>query len=180
MSALEMAKGYRVAAGLASQLRFLPDIERAAAALFSATDLPEALRNDATPLDVLREAQQSQRLWVALAPDEKPVGFVYAVVLDGLPHLQELSVDPHHGRRGIGTSLVHTVCEWAHRTGARAVTLTTFRHVAWNAPFYERLGFRILSRDDLGPGLAETLRKEAEEGLDAAMRVAMRLELCNG
>ena len=180
MSALEMAKGYRVAAGLASQLRFLPDVERAAASLFSAADLPEVLRDDTTPLDVLREAQQSERLWVALAQDETPVGFAYAIVLDGLPHLQELSVNPHHGRRGIGTSLVHTVCEWANKTGARAVTLTTFRHVAWNAPFYERLGFRILSPEDLRPGLAADLRKEAQEGLDPAMRVAMRRELRDG
>ena len=33
------------------------------------------------------------------------------------------------------------VCAWAARQGYESVTLTTFRSVAFNMPFYESLGF---------------------------------------
>jgi hypothetical protein len=53
------------------------------------------------------------------------------------------------------------------------VTLTTFRDVPWNAPYYERLGFQAIA--DNSPGLAEIMREEASRGLDPATRVAMIL-----
>ena len=59
-------------------------------------------------------------------------------------HLEELDVLPGHGRQGIGTRLVRALCDGARGRGIAAVTLCTFRDVPWNAPFYERLGFRIL------------------------------------
>ena len=58
-----------------------------------------------------------------------------------------------------------------------AVTLTTFRDVPWNAPYYERLGFRSLSETELTPELAEVRAREAEPGLDPETRVCMRLDL---
>ena len=39
-----------------------------------------------------------------------PVGFALVEMLaDDLPHLEELDVDPSHGRRGLGTALVRGV-----------------------------------------------------------------------
>ena len=43
-----------------------------------------------------------------------------------------------------------------------AVTLTTFRDVPWNAPYYERLGFRTLAADEITPGLAAIRAHEAD------------------
>ena len=40
--------------------------------------------------------------------------------------------------------LVLQVCDWAAGNGYASVTLTTFRDVPWNMPFYERLGFRVI------------------------------------
>ena len=42
-------------------------------------------------------------------------------------HLEELDVHPDHGRRGLGSSLVMAVRDWAAATGHEAITLTTFR-----------------------------------------------------
>ena len=42
---------------------------------------------------------------------------------------------------GIGAGLVRAAQIDARNTGIKALTLTTFRDVAWNAPFYARLGF---------------------------------------
>jgi hypothetical protein len=79
-------------------------------------------------------------------------------------------------RQGIGTALVSAVCAWAVAKGLGAVTLTTFRDVAWNAPFYRRFGFRVI--DDLTPGLAAIRTREHALGDDdLGPRVAMRLDL---
>ncbi len=97
--------------------------------------------------------------------------------LDGSLHLEELDVLPAYGRQGIGTRLVRTLCDGARDRGIAAVTLCTFRDVPWNAPFYQRLGFRILHEDELTPWLAARVQEEELAGLSRELRVAMRLEL---
>ncbi len=47
----------------------------------------------------------------------------------------------------------------------------------WNAPYYRRLGFRELPRDDWTPGLVARVAHEADHGLDPARRVVMIREL---
>ncbi len=55
--------------------------------------------------------------------------------------------------------------------------LITFCEVAWNRPYYERLGFRALADDDLGPGLRGRRHAERTQGLDPGQRVGMRRDL---
>jgi GNAT superfamily N-acetyltransferase len=95
------------------------------------------------------------------------------MLADDLPHLEELDVDPSHGRRGLGTALVRTVCEWATVSRYGMLTLTTFRAVAWNLPFYARLGFEELPREILRPELAAVVAEEGHRGLDPAARAVM-------
>ena len=54
------------------------------------------------------------------------------------------------------------------------VTLTTFRDVPWNMPFYARLGFTVISAAQLSPALRARVQDEARRGLDPLTRVAMR------
>lgn len=114
---------------------------------------------------------------MAAGPDEQPVGFALVSVVDGLAHLEELDVHPEHGRRGLGTALVETVREWARNAGFKAITLSTFRDVPWNAPFYAQLGFRVLTEDELTEGLLQLREAEAGRGLPIRARVMMRREL---
>ena len=51
------------------------------------------------------------------------------------------------------------------------------RDVAWNGPYYRRLGFVDVPDEQLGPGLAALRAHESELGLDVSIRCAMRLEL---
>lgn len=53
----------------------------------------------------------------------------------------------------------------------------TFRGVPWNAPYYERLGFRELAASEVTPGLAA--RRAAGPGADgdSYARVCMRRDL---
>jgi GNAT superfamily N-acetyltransferase len=107
----------------------------------------------------------------------KPVGFAVAIDIDAGAHLHEMDVLPQHGRKGLGRALALRVAEWARAAGFDSLTLTTFRHIPWNGPFYARLGFREIPENDLGPELRELLAEEAKNGLDASKRMAMRLLL---
>jgi N-acetylglutamate synthase-like GNAT family acetyltransferase len=82
-------------------------------------------------------------------------------------------VVPESGGSGIGSALLATVCAHARAAGLRAVTLTTFRDVPWNAPFCARRGFRVLPEDEWTPGLAALVAREEELGLPRGMRVVM-------
>jgi hypothetical protein len=61
--------------------------------------------------------------------------------------------------------------------GLPALTLTAFTEVLWNAPYYERCGFRRLAETEITLGLREVRRREAEHGLDRWPRVCMRRDL---
>jgi GNAT superfamily N-acetyltransferase len=151
----------------------LPRVELAANALFAGRDVAGV----ATPLAELADAPAAGLLWVARAASGEPVGFALCELVDGAVHLEEIDVDPAHGRRGIGRALLDAVIAWAERAGRPAVTLTTFRDIPWNAPFYARAGFRVLASAELGPGLAALVRDEGARGLDPSERVVMRRDL---
>jgi GNAT superfamily N-acetyltransferase len=172
--ALQLGGRYEIRSAVAADLPWLPEIEREAAALFAEFGLADVFAHILTPASDLEEGLRSGRLWVATAPDDSVVGFALACVVGGNAHLEELDVLPKHGRRGIGTALVEAFLRWAAESGFRGATLTTLEHVPWNAPFYQRLGFRVLARRDLPPELSQLLRREIERGLPAENRVAMQ------
>jgi GNAT superfamily N-acetyltransferase len=155
----------------------LPAIEAAAARQFRSAGIEGAFLDDVRSQGELALAQREERLFVAAPRGGRPVGFALAVAYAGAPHLEELDVHPEHGRRGLGTALVREVADWARARGARGLTLSTFREVPWNAPFYARLGFRALSEAELTPALRALAAREAAAGLPVALRVFMRLDL---
>jgi GNAT superfamily N-acetyltransferase len=154
----------------AAELPLLAQIERRAARLFSLEDLPSALSEDTLPAGMLSDARDAGLLWVA-DDGGLPVGFALAERLDGQLHLAEMDVDPSHARRGIGAALLRQVLAQAARHGCAAVTLTTFAHLPWNAPFYRRHGFQDFA-PAAGSQLAARLRAEAAAGF--RNRVALR------
>lgn len=92
-----------------------------------------------------------------------PVGFAHVVEIEGDAHLELLAVRRDHGRQGIGTALVEAAKAEAWARGHRRLTLSTYRDVPWNAPFYERRGFEELTR--LEHWHREAQRHEARMGL---------------
>jgi len=164
---------YEIALARPGDLARIAPIELAAARLL-AEHAPEAVLEEVTPAEHLQAAQREGRLWVARA-DDMPVGFALVEMIEpDAAHLEEIDVHPDHGRRGLGTRLVRWVCRWAHAHRFAAVTLTTFRNVPWNMPFYARLGFEEVAPTSLTPALREVLADEARRGLDTTQRVVMR------
>ena len=66
------------------------------------------------------------------------------------------------------------VCAYAETNEYRAVTLTTFRNVPFNMPFYASLGFEVIPAEQLSANLREVVEDETHRGLDPDRRVAMR------
>jgi GNAT superfamily N-acetyltransferase len=155
------------------ELETLRELEIAAGAPFR--DLGMDLIADDTPPStvVLRGALDRGGLWV-IEDGGAVAGYLMDDVVDGGPHLEQVSVHPDHARRGLGARLVEDLVARARADGHHAVTLTTFVDVPWNGPYYVRLGFRPLADDELGPGLRAIRRAEAARGLDRWPRLAMR------
>jgi GNAT superfamily N-acetyltransferase len=100
-------------------------------------------------------------------------GFLVAQPFSRELHIWEMDVAPAFQRRGIGAGLVRAAQIDARNTGFKALTLTTFRDLAWNAPFYARLGFEEVTALDAHPRLAGELANEADDGLPPERRCAM-------
>jgi predicted DCC family thiol-disulfide oxidoreductase YuxK/GNAT superfamily N-acetyltransferase len=161
----------------AAELPELQRVEREAGIRFRGLGLIDHLLDHSLSLPELSGHQRAGRVWVAADERNRPVGFAVASVVGGGAHLEELDVLPEAGRRGIGTLLVTTVCAWAEAQGFSTITLSTFRDVPWNAPFYERLGFRRLQPADLSSALRDVRAREQHLGIVLDQRVMMRREL---
>jgi len=172
-----MGPGYRIRMALPEELEALPEIERVAAQRFESFGLAEIFSQIVTPVELLRERSQADQVWGAAGEDHSPVGFAVASPLESNAHLDEVDVHPDHGRQGIGAALVETVCTWARSSGYSAITLSTLRDIPWNAPFYMKLGFRILAESELTEALLQLLESEARLGLPMEGRVLMCREL---
>lgn len=176
-----MTPGYTIRLSRRAELERLPDIERQASSLFAGQEaelgLLAAELAPVTSPDALERASDDGRLWVAADDDNAPVGFALVVDLGLFAHLEELDVLPEHGRRGLGSALIEAVCAWATTRGFSAVTLSTFRDVAWNAPLYARRGFAVVAPADLPPELAQIVERERRKGMRTDRRVIMQREV---
>lgn len=173
-----MDTAYHIRLATPHDVALLPAIELAAARLFldrlDELGLTPAMLENNSSAEQFAHAQQAGMLWVAVTAQDEPVGFALLSEIDGFLHLKELDVHPSHGRRGIGTALLKQVCTWAEAAAHPGVTLSTFRDVPWNGPFYARQGFRVLEPAELTPGFARLRESEQSRGLRTDLRVIMR------
>jgi GNAT superfamily N-acetyltransferase len=168
------------------ELERLRAIERAAGRMFLEVGMPDIAGDEPLAAAVLDHYRTAGWAWVVTVDGAggAPAGYVVVDVLDEpgpapgrSAHVEQVSVDPEHGGLGLGRRLLDHVAAVARQRGLDAVTLTTFRHVPWNAPYYERCGFRTLTEVELGPGLRRVRDAEAAHGLDPSQRVCMRRDL---
>ena len=171
-----MTQRYTIRLAAGHHVRAIPAIEQAAAAMFSETDLPAELRYLVTDVELIVEAQRHGRLWAALDEKKKLVGFALVRMVGRFAHLEEMDVHPDHARQGLGTRLLGAVIAWAKDGGHLGISLITFRHLPWNAPFYERNGFVQMDEGHEFDCLRDLIREEANAGIEPSRRVAMLYE----
>lgn len=165
---------YSIRLARPDELHLLADIEIDA---FWALHAAGAVACEPTslPIDVLRQSQTTQLLFVAVDAGDRPFGFLAGIMKDGSVHIAEIDVVRRWQQRGVGRRLMEAVIQAAKAQDAGGVTLTTDRHAAFNAPFYASLGFRILDDEERPAGLTRILKDEVAHGADPARRVAMAL-----
>ena len=118
-----------------------------AASAFQGQDVPASLFSDFAPPEAYRPHLLGGTLWVVDVAG-RPCAFLAA--------------------------LAHAI-DHARARGFARLSLTTFRAIPWNAPFYASLGFIEWDPNDAPDSIRKALAKEAAFGLKD--RCAMRLEL---
>lgn len=148
-------------------------IEVAAGENFRAIGMTEVADDPPPSVEDYRGAIGADPMWVAVSGGAA-LGYAWAADLDGQPHLEQVSVHPEHQGRGIGAALLERVAAWAAETGAGSLTLSTFRDVDFNGPWYGRNGFQVIPEGEWGARFQALRAHEVERGLDVEARVFMR------
>jgi GNAT superfamily N-acetyltransferase len=156
------------------ELEKLRELERAAGSIFRELGM-DAIADDEPPsAATLAVSQAAGTAWVATDDADEPMAYLLVEVIDNSAHIEQVSVHPRAARQGLGRALIETAASWARQDGLKALTLTTYRDVPWNRPYYERLGFRIVDDAHITPGLRRLRAQEAAAGLDRWPRVVMQ------
>lgn len=177
-------------------LKPIPEIEITAGQIFRSVGM-DAIADDAPPtLKSLERFRKAGHAWVAIAQppadssddSAKIVGYILVHLLDetsvNIPsaHIHQVTVAPDFTRKGVGAKLVKHIELWAKDKSFRELSLTTFRDVPWNAPYYRRLGFRVVSDEELlkeeNAALSRLVKDERKvEVLARWPRIAMKKEI---
>jgi GNAT superfamily N-acetyltransferase len=161
----------------ADDLPHLAGIEASGADTFTAHGLGHLLADGSPPAPDghWAPAFEAGLIWIADEAGRGPIGFLACELADDGLYISELDVVMDRQRQGLGRRLLAAAIDWARARGLPNLTLTTFRHIAWNAPFYARLGFHELEAAETPPHLAAALASEAARGFED--RCGMRLAL---
>ncbi|MGH3350491.1 MAG: GNAT family N-acetyltransferase [Nocardioides sp.] len=168
-----MSDRHRIRPARTDDVARLREIEVAAGVGFRHLDMAAIADDDPPSAEVLEDYILGGRAWVATEEADRPVAYLVADTVDDAAHVEQVSVDPRHARLGLGAALIDEAESWARHHRLTMLTLTTFAEVPWNAPYYQRLGFRVVPGEDLGDGLRQVRDHEAHLGLDRWPRVAM-------
>jgi len=172
---------YRIAPGTVTDVEAAVAIDDAASALYEPAGIVFDFPSGHPMVEGERAAWTASAalggLFFAFAANDAKAGFAALARKDGEAYLEQISVLPAHMRRGVGAMLMATAIEWARRDGHRRLWLTTYDHLAWNAPYYERFGFETVDQEAIGPDIRAALDVQRRYLPCPAHRIAMRLDL---
>lgn len=129
---------------------------------------------DSAAPDSWRPHLEAGTLWVAEL-EGAPVAYLAARVEDCRLHIDELDVERERQGHGIGRRLLATAADWARARSMTCLSLTTFRSIPWNGPFYASFGFREWPAEAAPPSIRQALAHEAAKGMTD--RCAMVMDL---
>ena len=153
------------------EIETIRDLERVSAQRFQG--MIDALAADEpSPSAVLAARIEAGDLVVAVDGDDV-VGFVMFRTVEDHAYVEQVDVLPAYEGQRIGAALLDGVSGRARAAGLKGVSLSTFREVPWNAPYYRWLGFVEVADDALSPGMRAIRREHLLRGLDEDARVFM-------
>lgn len=167
---------YTIEHGSPADAGRLREIERVAGARFRDIGMADIASGEPTPEPILEDRARNSQLLVARDASGAAVGFLIWSPKDDMAYIEEVSVHPDHAGHRLASRLIDRV-NADLRGKFPALTLATFRDVAWNAPYYAKLGFKEVANDKLGPEHAESWQHQAANGLDMAKRLFMIREI---
>ncbi|HZZ13724.1 MAG TPA: GNAT family N-acetyltransferase [Paraburkholderia sp.] len=134
---------------------------------------------DAPPMDagLVTRKIAAREIVLAVCASETVVGFVMFEPQPERFYVEELDVLTSHAGQRIGAALIEQVAQLARARHVTQLTLSTYRDVPWNAPYYRRLGFRDLAQTELDAALIARRDAHTARGLDESKRVFMLREL---
>jgi len=148
---------FTLRSGVIDDLSTLGEIDADAGMVFEQAglflDLPESHEFPTAERRRWRECLIARTTLVAQDKTAGPIGFAAVGRKDGEAYLAQLSVRQRFMRCGVGSALLEAACEIAVALGSRTMWLTTYGHLPWNRPFYERHEFRVMPEHECGPEL---------------------------
>jgi len=128
-------------------------------------------------LELVERKIAAREIVVAVADGLTCVGFAMFEPQPTRFYVQELDVLTTHAGQRIGAALIEQVAQLARAQQITQLTLSTYRAVPWNAPYYRRLGFREIAEAELDAALIARRDAHMARGLDESKRVFMRRDL---
>ncbi|MGQ3310121.1 GNAT family N-acetyltransferase [Reyranella sp.] len=130
------------------EIKLLPQIENEADLRYRRVGLGRVVDMPSASLGSLEAGRREGRLWVAVSPLNRPVGFALMKFPGGTAWLDQLSVLNRWQGKGHGSALIERTEAGARCLGHRTLHLSTYRDVPWNALYYARLGFEEVPRGE--------------------------------
>lgn len=166
---------YTVRLARPEEIDLLVAIDDDASALYAEVGLALSLAADDPFVVAERErwdaAIAEQRAWIAESAPAGLLAFAICGYVDRAPYLDQLSARRAYMRKGLGRLLLARAIEW--RPGS-PLWLTTYAHLPWNAPYYERAGFVRIPEAEHGPELRSILSAQRQALPRPEQRIAMR------
>jgi GNAT superfamily N-acetyltransferase len=130
----------------AHEIKLLPQIENQADRRYGRVGLRRVVDMPSASIASLERGRREGRLWVAVSPVGRVIGFALMKLPAGRAWLDQLSVLDAWQGRGYGTALIDRTTATARTFGFDTLYLSTYRDVPWNEPFYARRGFKVMPR----------------------------------
>jgi ribosomal protein S18 acetylase RimI-like enzyme len=159
--------------GTYRDIEIVRDLERRSTVRFEGTDFAHHIGEDPTDAEHLIQRATDGGFLVAVEAD-RPVAYVIFREVEGCGYIEQIDVDPDYAGRRLGAALLDAVADIGRRRGWPALTLSTYRDIPWNAPWYRRLGFVDWEGDALDEGHRAIRERHIANGLAEDRRTFMR------
>ena len=169
---------YSIRRATVEGFQFLPAVENAAGEVFKDIGYDDIAAMPPAPVDKYSDLLKVGGIvWTAENSDHEIIAYCAVFPLKEGLYIKELSVHKLYAKQGLGSRLLKETLTAAKSEGYKSAFLLTFKNVPFNAPYYARFGFEIITDLTPYPTLKRLAKAERKTPLWKYGRVAMKLNL---